>query len=104
MAKERFFHFLFFFLVLFSHKSVVQLFNVNQLLNLPLKASHHGVCARSKCSHVHHPQADNGGIYDDYGVCFGSAKIYTSYHRKVNDLLCCILSISTLMLEAFDNH
>lgn len=40
-----------------------------------LKASHYGVCSRSKCTHVHHAQEDNSGIYNVCGVYLGGSEV-----------------------------
>ncbi|XP_042987728.1 UDP-N-acetylglucosamine transporter UGNT1 isoform X5 [Carya illinoinensis] len=56
---------------------------------------HYGVCPWSKCSHVHHPQADYCGIYNGCGVYSGRAEVHAFYCWKD------VISVGLIVLGAF---
>lgn len=67
-------------------------------LSFLLKAGHDGSCARHKCSHVHHPQADHSGFYDDCGVSIDRAETLTSCCWQVHYVFDFLLMIKPLLL------
>lgn len=65
-----------------------------------MKGGYHGISAGHKCSHVHHPQADYRGLYNDRRIFFGRAEVFSFCCLLVRNPFLLLLSYNAYIIGA----